>query len=259
MSKKRAVQHLGQTRDEYGMKMAEVTAEKFDPTYEVEMLAMCSQRESILARLRLIESQYLGKSQVFPIIELVQTLLALRTASLDVIESVIRWRGRLVNREPVMWREKDGTYVNYLLKLLRDTERHLRTFDLPRTMGVTFGQRNPCAVPLFPHHFEGKGLGGNVNKLVTATNSIRHDLLLEHIRNAIGYSHSLVPTDIPRLWWSSNLEFRSKVYALLKKLCDLGADPALLIRGIEMHSLSAIYTSLCSPHSYAHLILTCLL
>jgi len=127
-----------QSRHEYGMRMAELTYEKFDGALEANMMRKIAARELMLERLKELERWFTGHAKAFTLEQLAQTILDLRMLSLDVLDAVKSWRTRLVHREPPRWREKDGTYTNYLLKMTRDTERHLKSFDLGHMVGITF-------------------------------------------------------------------------------------------------------------------------
>ena len=113
---------FAQPREELGMRVMEVTAEKFDPIYEVRMLKALAEREHQLNAFATLTYKHQSHDASFSAEALLETLLLLREATCEVVESVVAWRGRLVRREPVRWREPDGTLVNYLLKVIRDTE-----------------------------------------------------------------------------------------------------------------------------------------
>jgi hypothetical protein len=140
MGRKKVVEKpdYSQNRDEYGMRVAELTYEKFDGTLEAQMMCKIAAREVMLDQLKELERLFTGHAKAFTLAQLVQTILALRSLSLDVLDAVKSWRTRLVHREPPRWREKDGSYTNYLLKMNRDTERHLKSFDLGHMVGITF-------------------------------------------------------------------------------------------------------------------------
>lgn len=72
------------------MQIAGVTYEKFDSTYEVEMLKLFADREIILDKLKRFEEMHIGNNPKFNLIELVQCLLEIREISLAVVESVVR-------------------------------------------------------------------------------------------------------------------------------------------------------------------------
>ena len=80
MGRKKTVEKpdYGQPREEYGMRMAEVTFEKFDGNYEVEMMKLIGMREGYLDQLKELERLYLGHAKAFTLESLVETVSALR-------------------------------------------------------------------------------------------------------------------------------------------------------------------------------------
>lgn len=181
--------------EEGGVLMGSITLEKFDSIVELRILKVFANREDILAELQQFETWFLGRSHKWSLKGLLRCILRLRAATLDCVEKVRLWQERTVRREPVIWKDvqRSGTTeVNYLLKLLRDTERYMRTFDLPLMLGLKFGQRNPFFVPLPPHANVPPPSSSSSSSASSVTSSryikrllptrgpIRQDLLLQH-------------------------------------------------------------------------------
>jgi len=234
---RKAKQEMRQSYAEYGMKMSGVTVEKFDATYEVEMLALCSAREVQVERLKELSRLYLARDVGFTITELVSVLVSLRWSSLEVVESVMRWRTRLVHKEPVRWREKNGSSINYLLKMCRDAERWCSTFNLSNMLGISMGQRNPFMMPLFPSFSQTPAFVPNsrIRRFLPLQGVIRQDLLLDHVRAAYSYSNGLMGGDVPRLWWTSDEERNVAIYGILSSLTEFATkgSPEMFARVAE--------------------------
>ncbi|EQC31714.1 hypothetical protein SDRG_10507 [Saprolegnia diclina VS20] len=78
-----------------------------------------------------------------PPTDLLQALLQLRLASIDVVEAIALWRRILVRPMPFVWR---GT--NYLLRMVHDTDFVAKSSQVAAALGVALRRRNPfCTVP----------------------------------------------------------------------------------------------------------------
>jgi len=214
--------------------MAQVTTEKFDGDFEVAMLARIAEREAQVENLKELERRFLGNDAKFKLSDVVKMLVDLRFGTLEVLDAVKRWRSRLVKREPCRWRERDGTYVNYLLKALRDTERYLRSFDFPKILGLAFGQRNPFMMPQFGTKVK-PARKANVKKMVPVRGTVMHAELLEHVTFSHEKAYGMMGQDVPRVWWISDEDRRRELWEALVDLSEVHKDPVLLHRIIEAH------------------------
>ncbi|KDO31335.1 hypothetical protein SPRG_03952 [Saprolegnia parasitica CBS 223.65] len=78
-----------------------------------------------------------------PPADLLQALLQLRLASIEVVEAIALWLRILVRPMPFLWR---GT--NYLLRMVHDTDFVAKSSQVAAALGVALRRRNPfCTAP----------------------------------------------------------------------------------------------------------------
>jgi hypothetical protein len=115
-------------------------AQSTDPATELEVLKTILLREGYLKRLQHAARRRGGQTALRA--DVIDLLDLIRTATVEVVESIAKWRRTLVKPYPFVW---NG--INYLLKIPSDMDILAKVPEVSEWLGFQLA-RNPFVVPI---------------------------------------------------------------------------------------------------------------